>query len=285
MIITGLLCSLLEVQCKELKCTIWGTTWCELHNKESILQGTQNESYQFTGLSEEEKNDIDILVFYTDKVAFVPSETFTTFPNLDTIRFFGIEKEVLEFNWLNQVTKSFSNQIKHLWLDYSQFKKIDPRVFDIFKSFDVVQLYGNPCVHHEFHKNKGDFEKFEEILSICIHNFETDKKEDDFVITELENDFNNSNATNVLIISNTAENSTESIEMTSEKLQENFTNELKNLEDKIEKHFKELENSNKVQLKNLEDKIDEIKSYLSNEMKKLSDHIEAKLTDFASSLQ
>lgn len=159
---------------RELKCS-FGVGYlgknCVLRNKEPILPDTNAETYEFTGLSENEKVQINSVMFKTGNVSFIPSETFVTFPQLDTISFEETNMTVLSFNWLDGITRNMSGNVKTLYLGGNGISQIDPRVISVFKKFHTIFLSKNKCVDYRFSKANGDFDKFEEKLRDCFNNF------------------------------------------------------------------------------------------------------------------
>lgn len=288
----GLMYGLPIAGARELKCT-FNLRWCELKDKDPIHENTKNENFYFTGIRDEYKRNITVLQFYTKDVDFIPKTAFTTFPNLHTIRFYGIDMETLEFNWLERITSSFNSKIKNIYLNWSGIDKIDPQVVEIFQRYDRIDLEGNDCVNFNFHKNQGHFKLFNEKLEECFGNFVVDnpvkngmsgsctcnqtKLEND--IEKLEKKLDESEKSNknlreqisagLKTLEDEMEEQEKSFKLQLKTLEEKFE---ETLQDEIEKNLKNkmeiLENSNKIQLKAVEDKIEVSLAALGSELKK-----------------
>lgn len=149
-----------SVQVRELKCEYdTGNTLanrCRLANRESILPCTENDVYVFTGLTEVQRLSVEQVTFRTTEVAFVPKETYTTFPNLNTIGFTALNEDHISYDWLNNMVKSFRPQIKNIvFREY--VRRVERSVMDILKNFQKVDFKDNHCIGGAYINSNAGF--------------------------------------------------------------------------------------------------------------------------------
>lgn len=147
----------------------WGNL-CNLNKKESILPGTENDSYIFYGMTAEQRNNLEKLHFYTADVAFFPKQIFQEFPKLRQIGFWEAHIKQINYEWLENLIK-FEKNLKELVFIECEINEIDPRVLEIFKNFERIDLRDNNCVNDHFDIINKDVSKLHTKLQTCFTNY------------------------------------------------------------------------------------------------------------------
>lgn len=165
---------IIEILSKDLNCSYnnnknWGQI-CELSNKESITSSLQNEQYKYIGLTEDQRKQIDFILFRTADVSFIPKETFEQFPKLKVVGFQDANIKVVTYDWIDDFTSSFEKNIKVLFLGVNSIEAIEPQVVEVFRKFDKVYLQSNNCTQSNF-LTISDFTTMEDKLKVCFENF------------------------------------------------------------------------------------------------------------------
>lgn len=175
LIITGL-SGFVSAAVKELRCVAWDSNakWgdhCYFNNMEPILPGTEHYEFRYTGFNDQQKANLNLIIFKTANIAFIPKETFTTFPKLNVIGFQDIDMETLTFDWLNSITKGLPSRIRGLYIHNSGINKMEPSVLGIFNRFDRLELKGNRCIQLHLLRSDGDFIMLNQKLQNCFTNY------------------------------------------------------------------------------------------------------------------
>lgn len=139
---------------KDLRCTkncncLWGSCCCFLEAKETITSEMEGNNFTFSGLSNYDKSSIDVVVFRTSSIAFVPKEVFTEFPKISKIGFSNIHNSlpVIRHSWLESFLKYLPpSKIKTLILYNSGIGAVEPKAFSLLKRFDSIELESNTCI-------------------------------------------------------------------------------------------------------------------------------------------
>lgn len=131
--------------------------------------GTEDEPFTFTGLTDSEKQKVELLKIFSSKIQFVPREVLTEFPKLHTIFIQDLEMEVLTFDYLNTLLKLVLPKITKVSFYGGRLRSIDPQVVTIFKKLNKVNLEKNLCVNKYIQRN--NFKQIDSILKNCINNY------------------------------------------------------------------------------------------------------------------
>lgn len=152
-----------------------GTT-CQLKQRETILPGTENDGYSFTGLDDDIKNSFDRLYFYNANISFIPREAFQEFPNLKFVGFYDVDLRTINYEWLKNFLK-FERNLEGLIFYNCHINEIDHRVVEIFGRYKRIILKFNNC--YDGNIDDADVKRAEmnSRLQGCFSNFRTTELE------------------------------------------------------------------------------------------------------------
>ncbi len=145
---------------------------CDLLNN-YISADFETHRFDFSGVSSEQKLLVKTLVFRNSSIAFIPKETFTTFPNLERITMLNTSLGTLEYSWLLNFLK-YAKNIKYLDFRWNKINKTEPRVLEFFSKFERVNLRWNLCVDRKFDIYNGDVSKMRAEMDNCFYNYFTE---------------------------------------------------------------------------------------------------------------
>jgi hypothetical protein len=139
---------------------------CDLSGDDfMILEENLNDSFAFSGFTEEERLLVRAVTFRTADVAFVPRETFEVFPNLNIISVHSAELDYLSADFF----RFFPKNHKITGFDFYNCKidKIDPDVWQYIKNGNMFRLRENVCLNESFTDPNVLFKKIQK----CFKNF------------------------------------------------------------------------------------------------------------------
>ncbi len=139
---------------------------CDLEgNTGMVLEENVNDTFVYNGLTDDQRKSIKTLIFRTSHVAFVPRETFNTFPSLNRICFHDTDLDYLSADYF----RFFPKNHKITGFDFYGCKidKIDPDVWQYIKNANIFFFQGNVCLNESFTDPKVLFAKMQK----CFRNF------------------------------------------------------------------------------------------------------------------
>jgi hypothetical protein len=132
-----------------LICSSFSSYTCDMEgNAGMVLEKNVSDSFVFTGLTEQQKLMVKNLIFRTPNVAFIPKETFTTFPNLNRICIHGTDFDYLSVDYFRFFPENHT--ITGFDFHRSKIDKIDPDVWQYIKNGNIFFFQRNVCLNENF---------------------------------------------------------------------------------------------------------------------------------------
>jgi hypothetical protein len=130
-----------------------------------VLERNVNDTFVYIGVTEQQKLMVKAVIFRTSNVAFVPKETFTTFPNLNRICIHNTNLDYLSADYYRFFPKN--KVIPGVDFYNCKIDKIDPDVWPYIKNAKIFNFELNVCLDDKF----TDPNELVKKIQPCFENF------------------------------------------------------------------------------------------------------------------
>jgi hypothetical protein len=160
----------IEMKCMYHDLTGWYNVGpaCDLQTRGAISMLNAEDTVEFTGLTDSERQKIRAIVWRTGDVDFIPREAFSTFPNLDCIAFHDAVTP-----GLGRIDASFfrffpeNHKINYFYFWNCKINMIDPVAWEYLKTASRFNFNANTCLNGEYR----DVIELSRKIQPCLKNY------------------------------------------------------------------------------------------------------------------